>query len=246
MRYGWTGINLEVDLSQGSIEKEETDSGLDETYLGGKGTNARILWDRVPPDIEPFSPDNLLIFGTGVLTGTLVPSANRAIITFKSPVTGMHSHSAMGGFWGAELKRAGYDTIIIRGKAATPVYLWVNDDKVELRDASHLWGKGTHETQRLIREELANDNVQTVCIGPAGENKVYAASIEHSIGVSASRAGVGAIMGDKNLKAIVVYGTKDVNIAKPAELVELCDQILSRTDRVREVLENYATSINRD
>src|SRR3990172_8536566 len=117
MRYAETGVNLEIDLSRGSIEKEETDPRLTELYLGGQGTNDKILWDRVPPEVEPYSPDNLLIFSAGLLTGTPVPGANRTIINTISPPTYLHAHSMMGGFWGPELKHACYDQIIIRGKA---------------------------------------------------------------------------------------------------------------------------------
>ncbi|UCF85052.1 MAG: aldehyde ferredoxin oxidoreductase family protein [Desulfobacteraceae bacterium] len=245
MQYGWTGINLEIDLSQGNIEKKEGDLESAKTYLGGKGTNAKLLWERVAPEVSPFSPDNALILGTGLLTGTIVPSANRLCITYKSPVTNMHAYSAVGGFLGPEIKYAGYDTVVISGKSPNPVYLWINDNKVEIRDAAHLWGKGTHETQTILREELSNNKVQIACIGPAGENKVLASSIEHSTGASASRGGAGAIMGDKNLKAIAVYGTKDVNIANPQKLSELCEQILKRTGPLREFFENLAYDLNR-
>lgn len=234
MPYGWIGTNIEIDLTVGKIEKRQGVPELTRTYLGGKGINAKILWDSVPPEVAPFSPDNLLIVSTGILTGTMVPSANRGVITFKSPQTGLHYHSSLGGFWPTAIKHAGYDTIIIRGKSPTPVYLWINNDKVELRDAAHLWGKGTHETRRIIREELENSRVEIACIGPAGENKCYAAIIESSFGASASRGGSGAIMGDKNLKAIAVYGTGDVNIAKPLQLAELCEQIHDRSGPLKE------------
>jgi len=234
MPYGWMGTNLEIDLSQAKFEKKEVDPKLTETYLGGKGTNVKLFWDRVSPEVDPFSPDNLLIFGTGILTGTMAPSANRTCITFKSPMTGLLSYSTFGGFWGTELKQAGYDKIVISGKSPTPVYLWINDDRVEIRDAAHLWGKDTRETRKILIEELKRKEVQTLCIGPAGENKVYLSSIEGSSGASASRAGIGALMGDKKIKAIAVYGTKDINVAKPSELVELSNQILKKTDKMRE------------
>ncbi len=233
MLYGWADSDLEIDLSRGNIERVATDQKLYEALLGGKGKNIRTLWDRVPPEVDPFSPDNLLIIGAGVLVGTMVPSANRTTITYKSPVTETHSYSNIGGDFGAELKFAGYNTITITGKSPTPVYLWIDDDRVELRDASHLWGKHTRQTQRLIREELENDGVEVMCIGLAGENKVYTSTIEHGNGSSASRGGAGAVMGDKNLKAIAVHGTKDVNVADPARLAELCQPILNRTERVR-------------
>ena len=159
MRYAETGVNLEVDLSEGKIKKEETDPRLTELHLGGQGTADRILWDRVPDDVEPFSPDNLLIFSTGLLDGTPVPGANRTIVNTFSPMTNLHAHSIMGGFFGPELKYAGYDKIVLRGKAPDLVYLWINNDKVEIRDASHLKGKGCHETAELVRKELRQDKV---------------------------------------------------------------------------------------
>src|SRR4030043_389969 len=180
MRYAETGFNLEIDLTRGSIERVETDPRSTELHLGGLGTNAKILWDRVPPETEPFSPDNLLIFGTGLLGGTPAIGANRTIVSTYSPQTLLMGYSMMGGFWAPELKYAGYDKVIFRGKSPHLVYLWINNDKVEIRDASHLQGKG-------------------------------------------------AVMGDKRLKAIAVRGTKDINIARPAEFMELCNEVLKYT-----------------
>lgn len=240
MLYGWAGTNLEIELSKGNIEKEEGDSRLSEAYLGGRGTCTKIFWDRVPPEVTPFSPDNPLIFGTGLLNSTLAPSANRTVLVTRSPQTNLLTYSNMGGFWAPELKHAGYDILIISGKSPTPVYIWINDDKVEIRDAGHLWGKDIKETQKIIRKELRKNDVQILCIGLAGENKVYSASIEHSSGASLSRSGVGALMGDKKLKAIAVYGTRDINIAKPAEFYELCERILKKTDRLRTFVDNWS------
>ncbi|MFC2071246.1 aldehyde ferredoxin oxidoreductase N-terminal domain-containing protein [Chloroflexota bacterium] len=225
MRYAETGVNLEIDLSRGSIEKEGTDPRLTELHLGGLGTNAKILWDRVPPEVEPFSPDNLLIFSTGLLGGTPAPGANRTIVSTFSPQTLLMAYSIMGGFWAPELKFAGYDKVIIRGRSPNLVYLWINNDKVEIRDASHLQGKGANETAKLIRQELKEPKAQVASIGLAGENRVYMASIEQGRS-SASRLGIGAVMGDKGLKAIAVRGTKDINIARPAEFMELCNGVL--------------------
>jgi benzoyl-CoA reductase subunit BamB len=225
MRYAETGYNLEIDLSRGNIERVETDSKLTELHLGGLGTNAKILWDRVPPETEPFSPDNLLIFSTGLLVGTPATGANRTIVTTYSPQTLLMGYSMMGGFWAPELKYAGYDKVIFRGKSPNLIYVWINNDKVEIRDASHLHGKGAVETQELIRKELMEPNAQVAAIGLAGENRVYMASIEQGRS-SASRLGLGAVMGDKGIKAIAVRGTKDVNLARPAEFVELCNDVL--------------------
>ena len=224
MRYAETGYNLEIDLSTGNIEKAETDPRLTEIYLGGLGTNAKILWDRVPADIDPFSPDNIIIFSAGLLDGTLAVGANRTIITSYSPQTRFMGFSMMGGFWGPELKYAGYDKVIVTGKSSDLVYIWIDNDKVEIRDARHLRGKGALETTMLIREELNEPRAQVVAIGLAGENRVYFASIEHARN-SASRLGLGAVMGSKNLKAIAVRGTKDISHAKPEELWELIQEV---------------------
>jgi benzoyl-CoA reductase subunit BamB len=225
MRYAETGFNLEIDLSRGSIDRVETDPKDTELYLGGLGTNAKILWDRVPPEVEPFSPDNLLIFSAGLLCGTPAVGCNRTIVSTISPQTRLMAFSMMGGFWAPELKYAGYDKVILRGKSPDLVYLWINNDKVEIRDASHLQGKGAVETVDLIQQELDEPKAQVAAIGLAGENRVYMASIEQGRS-SASRLGIGAVMGDKRVKAIVVRGTKDINVAKPAEYLELCNEVL--------------------
>ncbi len=225
MRYAETGYNLEIDLSRGNIERVETDPRLTELHLGGLGTNAKILWDRVPPEFEPFSPDNLLIFSTGLLCGTPAVGCNRTIVSTISPQTQLMAYSMMGGFWAPELKYAGYDKVIIRGKSPKLVYLWINNDKVEIRDASHLQGKGAVETQELIRQELKEPKAHVAAIGLAGENRVFFASIEQGRS-SASRLGIGAVMGDKGLKAIAVRGTKDINIARPDEFIGRCNDVL--------------------
>jgi aldehyde:ferredoxin oxidoreductase len=225
MRYAETGVNLEIDLSCGSIEREASDPRLTELYLGGLGTNAKILWDRVPPEVDPFSPDNLLILSAGLLAGTPATGANRTIVSTFSPQTLFMAYSIMGGFWAPELKFAGYDKVIIRGKSPNLVYLWINDDKVEIRDASHLQGKGALETAELIKQELKEPKAQVATIGLAGENRVYFASIEQGRS-SASRGGIGAVMGDKGLKAIAVRGKKDLNIARPDEFMGLCNEVL--------------------
>jgi benzoyl-CoA reductase subunit BamB len=225
MRYAETGFNLEIDLSRGNVERVETDPRSTELYLGGVGTNAKMLWDRVPPETEPFSPDNLLILSSGLLGGTPAPGANRTIVTTFSPQTQLLAFSMMGGFWAPELKYAGYDKLVLRGKSPDLVYLYINNDKVEIRDASHLRGKGSNETAELIRQELKDPRVQVSAIGLAGENRVFFASIEQGRS-SASRGGIGAVMGDKGIKAVAVRGTKDVNIAKPAKFWELCNEVL--------------------
>ena len=225
MRYAETGFNLEVDLGRGSIERVPTDPHLTELHLGGLGTNARLLWDRIPPEVGAFDDENLLVFGTGLLAGTPAPGCNRTVVSSISPQTKLFAFSMMGGFWAAELKHAGYDKVVIRGKAPDLVYLWIHDDKVEIRDATHFQGLGTLETAELIRQELEEPGAAVASIGLAGENRVFYASIEQGRS-SASRLGMGAVMGDKKLKAIAVRGTKDLNIARPAEFMQLCNDAL--------------------
>jgi len=226
MRYAETGFNLEIDLTRGNIERVATDPQDTERYLGGLGTNAKLLWDRVPPEVKPFSPENLLIFAAGLLCGTPATGCNRTIVTTISPQTELMAFSMMGGFWAPELKYAGYDKVILRGKSAKLVYLWIKDDRVEIRDASHLKGKGAVETSALICKELKEPKAQVAAIGMAGENRVYFASIEQGRS-SASRGGIGAVMGDKGVKAIAVRGTKDLHIARPAEFMGLCNEVLA-------------------
>jgi aldehyde:ferredoxin oxidoreductase len=224
MRYAETGYNLEVDLATGNIKRVETDPKLLELHLGGLGTSVKIHYDRVPPETKPFDPENLLIFSSGLLCGTPAFSCNRTIVTTLSPQSHLLGYPMMGGFWSAELKYAGFDKVIFRNKSPDLVYLWIHNDKVELRDASHLKGRGALETQDLIREELNEPRAQVAAIGLAGENKVFTASIEQSRS-SASRLGGGAVMGDKKLKAIAVRGTKDINLARGAEFMEHMNEI---------------------
>jgi benzoyl-CoA reductase subunit BamB len=154
MRYAETGYNLEIDLTRGSIDREESDPRDTELYLGGLGLNAKIIWDRVPPGTDPFSEENLLIFGTGLLCGTPAPGNNRTVVSTISPQTKLFAYSMMGGFFAPELKYAGYDRVILRGKSEKLCYIWINNDKVEIRDAEHLRGLGSLEAAERIRKEL--------------------------------------------------------------------------------------------
>ena len=225
MRYGEIGFDLEVDLTRGSIDRVETDPNDTRLFMGGLGTNAKIMWDRVPAETDAFSPENLLIFSSGLLCGTAAPGSNRTIVSTISPQTKLMAYSMMGGFFAPELKYAGFDKIVISGKSEELVYLWINNDKVEIRDASHLKGLGATETSEAIRRELKDPDIQVAAIGLAGENRVFFASIEQGRS-SASRGGIGAVMGDKGLKAVAVRGTKDINVADPVKYMELCDGVL--------------------
>lgn len=209
------GRILRVDLSNGKISTEDISSDFKSSYLGGRGYGSRILYKEVPPTVSPFDPENRVIFSPGALLATAVPAASRTTVTSKSPLSGMHGDGHASGGWGASLKYAGFDCMIVQGASDKPVYIWIDDGAVQIRSASHLWGKLTSETNELLRRELNDPEVSTVCIGPAGENKVRMASVMHDgsdKGVSA-RCGIGAVMGSKNLKAIAARGTKDIGIA---------------------------------
>jgi aldehyde:ferredoxin oxidoreductase len=239
MPYGFAGKELEVDLTNSIVKKNDSNFEYYQKFLGGRGIATKIFIERISPDLPPFSHDNPLIFSTGLLTGTLAPSANRTALVTKSPQTGLLTYSTIGGFWGPEFKQAGYDTLIISGISDHPVYLFIKNDHVELLDASHLWGNNILETKQMLIDELKLAKVQILCIGPAGENKVFASSIEHTMGAGAHRAAVGAVMGHKKLKAIVVHGTNDVQVAKPAELKKTCDHILSKTGPIKQYWNNW-------
>lgn len=218
--YGWAGQILRVNLTTLEIVKEPLDPELTRKFLGQSGINAKLLFDLTKPGIDPLSPDNPLIFGVGPLGGSLAPCSGRFTVTTKSPLTGIFGDSNCGGHWGPELKNAGFDHIVITGQAAQPVYLWINDDHVEFRDASHLWGKDTWQTDEMIKMELAQASAQVACIGPAGENRVRFAAIICNLARAAARTGVGAVMGAKNLKAIAVKGNRGVAVAKPEKFLK--------------------------
>jgi len=222
MTYMYGGTILRVDLSKGKVSKEPTTSYSGD-FLGGRGINIKILYDGVPPGIDPLDPASPLIFGVGPLCGTPVP-ASRTEVTAKSPETGFLGSSNFGGFFGPELKFAGYDHIVITGKADKPVYLWIYNDDVEIRDASHLWGKDTYKTQEIIRSEVDPD-AKVACIGPAGENHIRFATIQHELRHGTGRTGMGGVMGSKNLKAIVVRGTKGVNLANPEKYLAIAIEL---------------------
>ncbi len=224
MPYGWAGEILYVDLTKKKISRIST-AKYSRMFIGGRGINSKFIYDMVSPKTDPYDPMNVLMFGTGPLTGTSAPSSSRVDIAAKSPVTGLMGMSNIGGFWGAELKFAGYDNVAIIGKADKPVYLWVDDDNIEIRNAAHLWGLDTFQVQESLWKELADPDAKIICIGPGGENKVSFASVIHELGDGAGRTGMGAVMGSKNLKAIAVRGTKPVKVAKPEEFLESCEKM---------------------
>jgi len=206
------GILLRINLSDYTIKKEQIDDRILNNYIGGKGVAARILYDEVPADTDPLSEHNKLIFATGPLQGTLIPLTGRHCVYSKSPLTNAICDSYSGGFFAVELKYAGYDYIVIEGKADKPVYIYIYNDTVEIRDARKYWGMDTHVTEDMIREDLGDNKFQISCIGQAGENLVKYASIINNKHNAAARGGLGAVMGSKNLKAIAVKGTKDYSV----------------------------------
>ena len=210
--YGWIGTILRVNLTTGAITKEALDPELAKKYIGARGQGSRILSDEIDPKIDPLSADNKLIFATGPLSGTNAPASGHFDVVTKGPLTGTIAASSSGGIFGPMLKYAGYDLIIFEGKAQKPVYLWINDDKVELRDATALWGKIVPEATEAIRA-ATDDEASVALIGPAGERQVLFANIMNECGRAAGRTGVGAVMGSKNLKAVAVRGTGAVRVA---------------------------------
>ena len=218
--YGWMGKILHVDLSNGDVDELETMSYADR-YLGGRGIASRIYWEKVPPGVKAFDPENCLIFMTGPLVATSTQGASRLSVVGKSPQTVPEGfcYGNIGGFVGPELKRAGYDGIVIEGRASKPVYLWINDDKAEIRDGAHLWGQGVYRVRDLLRERHGR-KVRFITTGVSGERKVRTATIvcDHD---SASSAGFGGVMGSKNLKALAIMGSGRPEVADRDRLREL-------------------------
>ncbi len=218
--YGYTGKILNVDLSNSKISTEDLDMEMACKYIGGMGLASKLLYDEVGPGVDPLGPDNVLIFSTGPLSGTAAPCAGRSEITAKSPLTGIIGSGNTGGVWGVELKRAGYDAIVVRGASPHPVYLWIDNGKVEIRRAEGLWGKDIFQTSDLLRRHLGekpDHEIRVAAIGPAGENLVKFAAIINEYWHAQGRCGLGAVMGSKKLKAIAVRGNNQIPVANPPE-----------------------------
>ncbi len=224
MSFGYTGSILHIDLSTKKIEIENPPEAFYRTYMGGGAMGLYYLLKGIPPHTDPLSPANILTFMCSVTTGAAVPGQSRINVNAKSPMTGGIGDSQAGGFFPAELKFAGFDGVVVKGKSAEPVYLWINDGKVEIRDASHLWGKTTKEVDGLIKEELKDNKIQIAQIGPAAEKGVLYSSIVNMVNRNNGRTGMGAVMASKNLKAIAVRGTKKITVANQALLTSLAKQ----------------------
>ncbi len=212
----WAGKILRVNLTAGTVKSEPLNMEWAQAYLGSRGLGSKYLISEVDPKVDPLSPDNKIIWATGPLTGTMASTGGRYTVITKGPLTGAIACSNSGGYWGAEFKMAGWDMVIFEGKSPKPVYLYINDDTVELRDAAHLWGKSVWETEEMLKKSLQDPLTRVSSIGKAGENGVLFAAVVNDLHRAAGRSGVGTVMGSKNLKAIAVRGTKGVgNIRDP-------------------------------
>lgn len=214
--YGYMGKLLTVDLSSGNISLQPLNEEYARRYVGGSGLACRYLYDMISAETDPLGPENPLIFMAGPLVGTAAPSCGRFTVSARSPLTGLWGESNAGGFWGPELRFAGYDGLIIRGKASAPVYLRIVDDDVRLVEADHLWGLSTYETRHRIRDEIGRKRTRVACIGPAAENGVLYAGIMNAHARMSGRGGLGTVMGSKKLKAIAVQGNQRVPLADEA------------------------------
>ncbi len=233
MADGYTGKILRVDLTTGKIATEPINREWAKHHIGGKGLGARYLFEELKPGVDPLSPDNVLMIWTGPLVGTMVPLTSRYAVITKSPLTGTFLDSYAGGYFGPELKYAGFDAIIIKGKASKPVYLWVKDGKAELRDAKNIWGKDTYETENLIRKETGEKYARVACIGPAGEKLSLIAGVTSDLTRNAGRGGGGAVFGSKNLKAVAVRGTLGLEVPDIENFMQMAKEML-----LKDVVEN--------
>ena len=203
---------LKINLSTGETEEYQIPEKWEKDFLGGASLAARILYDSLTRELDALSPDAPLLFMMGPMTGTSGPTTGRFVICGKGPATGLWAESNIGGFWGPELRAAGYDGLWITGKALEPVYLWLNGSRLEVRSAAHLWGQNTYTTQDKVKEEVGEKSARVCVIGQAGEKQVLFASIMCDHGRMAGRTGMGAVMGAKNLKAIAVHGTNPIPV----------------------------------
>jgi len=241
---GYLGKLLVVDLTSGHIADEPLNEEYAKQFIGGSGLAARYLYDLLNPDLDPLHPANPLFFITGPLTGTRAPSCGRFVVCARSPLTGLWGEAHCGGFFGPEMRFAGYDGIIINGKSPQPVYLHLADGQATLRDAKHLWGQGTYETQEVIREEVSDAKTRVACIGSAGENLVKYAAIMSDKGRAAGRTGMGTVMGSKNLKAVAVRGNGQVPLADEERFRAIVREMLSilKDDSLTEALRVTGTA----
>ena len=231
MADGYTGKILRVDLTEEKVSTEPINREWARQFIGGKGLGARYLFDELKPGTDPLSPENVLSVWTGPLVGTMVPLTSRYVVITKSPLSGTFLDTYAGGYFGPELKYAGFDAVIVKGKAPKPSYLWVNDGKAEIRDAKNVWGKDMFKTEELLREEVGQRTARIAGIGQAGEKLSRIAGVTSDITRNAGRGGAGAVFGSKNLKAIVAKGTLGVEVPKMEEFIKMAKHML-KTDVV--------------
>ncbi|HUU89403.1 MAG TPA: aldehyde ferredoxin oxidoreductase N-terminal domain-containing protein, partial [Candidatus Glassbacteria bacterium] len=246
MSFGFNNKILRINLENQKIQQEKKDERFYRKYFGGRGLISYFLLRELEPNINPLSPKNKLIFSSGPITGAPVSGAGRHSVGAKSPLTGGYGESEAGGFWGTELKKAGYDAIIIEGRSEKPVYLWICDDTVEIRNASALWGKQILQTQEIIQKETKSQSTRIASIGPGGEKLVRFASIIHDLRHVSGRGGMGAVMGSKNLKAVAIKGTGNVKVAQPQKLKTLAMWMVKNVDRLSHTLHTYGTGAAMD
>lgn len=241
--FGYHQKFLRVDLTNQKVMVEDLDGDLLRKYIGGVGIEAKILYEETGPETSPLSPENILMAVTGPFTGTGVPTSGRHHIVARSPLTGLFGESNVGGSWGVHFKRAGFDGIAIKGRSEKPIYLWIYNGRVEFQDATPIWGKDSYESAEWLKKETAKEATAAV-IGPAGERMAKIASIPHigHIVRQAARTGLGAVMGSKNLKAIVVFGEGEIPIAKPDQLKADIKEITSHIQKATEAFGKFGTS----
>ncbi len=233
---GWTRKILRVDLAAGTCKSEPLNMKWADEYLGSRGLATKYLYEEIDPKVDPLSPGNKLIMATGPLTGTMASTGGRYTVVTKGPLTGAIACSNSGGYFGAEMKFAGWDMIIFEGKSPKPVYLWLENDKAELRDAAHLWGKSTWDTEEIIKKSHQDPQVRVSSIGRAGENGVLFSCVVNDLHRAAGRSGVGAVMGSKNLKAVAIRGTRGVGGIKDF------NEFLKATNEKKKVLADNAVT----
>ncbi len=240
---GYTGNILWVDLTTRRWHKETVSKDMAQKWIGGSGFAARTISQYVPPGADPLGPENILAFFTGPLTGTVIPSSSRHSVAAKSPLTGIWGEASVGGSWGRALKQAGYDGVVIAGKATEPVYLWINEGTVEIRPAGSLWGKDTYETADMARE-MTHPGAEVCTIGPAGERMVQIAGLftDGHEGRAAARSGLGAVAGSKKLKAIAVYGTGNPSLVHRERLMEQIKEIMPAIVEKTRGMTNFGTA----
>jgi len=230
--FSYAGKILRINLTNQEVRIEPTLRYARE-WIGSSGIAVKILYDELRSWMTPYDPANLLIFGVGALQGTPAPGACKMSASSLGPMTGGWASGCSDSYVGGQLKYAGYDTVVIEGRASRPVYLWIENDKVELRDASRLWGATTWETLDRIREELGDRNLHCVSIGPAGENLVRGACIIQDKGRAFGRCGLGAVMGSKNLKALVARGTGSIKVARPEAFMEAVSDVRAMFEKAK-------------